>query len=94
MHLYMADLVVMPDHFHGLIDIGENLYNTGDYYSIQTNQFGVQSKNLGSVVRGIKASVTVIARKLGCHGKIWHPRYFERQLFSAESIWIAKNYIR
>ena len=82
MNLYMGEFVVMPDHFHAIIGIGENAYNTpnrrdamhrvyetptnmhrvsaGDY----KNQFGFQSKNLASIIRGFKSAVKMGARKI------------------------------
>lgn len=94
MKLYMADLIVMPDHFHGLIEIGKNEFNSGADFIKESNQFGPQTKNLGSIVRGIKASVTMEARLNGIPEKIWQPKYYERQLFSEQSIFLARKYIR
>ena len=76
MNLQMGEFIVMPDHFHGIIIIGENEYNTlekdarhcvsTDHIPTDhkpTNQFGPQSKNLASIIRGFKMSVTINARK-------------------------------
>jgi len=60
MNLTLDEFVIMPNHFHGIIFIGENLYNcteSGD------NKFGAQSKNLASIIRGFKMAVTTFARK-------------------------------
>jgi hypothetical protein len=94
MSLGLGEYVVMPNHFHGIIIIGDNRYNTGDrhgrdaMHGVSTNttnptiasvpainptptsaapntnnnipivpaianQFGPQSKNLASIIRGL-----------------------------------------
>ncbi|HVW14376.1 MAG TPA: hypothetical protein VHB54_11150 [Mucilaginibacter sp.] len=67
MNLELGEYIVMPNHFHGIISIGNNPYNTiaatGNSVGYQKNKFGPQSKNLASVVRGFKSAVTTFARK-------------------------------
>jgi hypothetical protein len=62
MNLTLKEFVVMPNHFHAVICIGENEFN-----SVVTcdgpNKFGPQSKNLASVIRGFKSSVTKQTKK-------------------------------
>ena len=67
-NLSIGDFVVMPNHFHAIIFIGENKYNThcrDAMHGVSTmpNHFGPQSKNLASIVRGFKSAVTTYARK-------------------------------
>ncbi|MBX7109332.1 MAG: hypothetical protein K1X61_11850 [Chitinophagales bacterium] len=99
MNLTLNSFQVMPNHFHGILMIGENKFNTSEKKQIMSgrdaihgvstsdiphdggikdamhnlstgakfnelpkNQFGPQSKNLGSVNRGFKSSVTIYAR--------------------------------
>lgn len=97
MNLHLDEYVVMPNHFHAILVIGENQFNTKTTdngividgaveaqciaplqcitplqypsYSIYQNQmlnnkFGPQRKNLGSIVRGFKSSVTMQARNM------------------------------
>ena len=74
MNLGSGEFVVMPNHVHGIILIGENKYNNRDMgrdamHGVSTsthdtndtnetnkpaNQFGPQSKNLASIMRGYK----------------------------------------
>ena len=73
MNINLDTFQVMPNHFHGIIKIGWNQYNSNyftngnspfDGKSISLyNKFGPQSNNLGSVMRGFKSSVTSFARK-------------------------------
>ena len=81
MNLWMGKYTVMPDHFHAIIGIGENEFNTNNGtrrdamprvsdIPSQTqspnidmaNSFGHQSKNLASIMRGFKSTVTIQAR--------------------------------
>lgn len=68
MNLTMGEYVVMPDHFHGIVIIGSNEFNKKDTSGVTMrdsstkNQFGPQSKNLASIIRGFKIGVTRQAR--------------------------------
>jgi len=80
MNLINDEFVIMPNHFHAIIIIGENEYNTNcktngrdvmhrvstgnDETNKPQNKFGPQSKNLASIVRGFKSAVTIHARKI------------------------------
>src|SRR5690554_2686213 len=70
MNLIRGEFVVMPNHFHAIIGIGKNQYNSqcdthdrrrNAMHCVSTatadfpkNQFGPQSKNLASIIRGFK----------------------------------------
>lgn len=91
MNLTFGDFVVMPNHFHALIGIGKNEYNTETEKT--GNQFGPQSKNLASIVRGFKSAVTTYARKNHLPFE-WQARYHDHVIRNdAEFDKIAK-YIR
>jgi REP element-mobilizing transposase RayT len=76
MNLELGNFVVMPNHFHGILIIGENKFNsysrmdsrmdsrcTDAMHRVSTgNKFGPQSKNLGSIIRGFKSAVTTFAK--------------------------------
>lgn len=79
MNLELGEFIVMPNHFHGIIFIGNNAYNNekmgidamhgrNAMHRVSTepykNQFGAQSKNLASIIRGFKSAVTVQARRI------------------------------
>lgn len=89
MNLELGEFVIMSNHMHGIIIIGENEFNTKSHgrNAIQshrdamhgvsttttttdktninkpTNHFAPQSKNLASIIRGYKSSVTIYSRK-------------------------------
>lgn len=87
MHLDLGAFVVMPNHFHAIITIGNNPHNGTDAVhgvstimpsdTKPTNQFAPQSKNLASIVRGFKSAVTTAARKNGNTKFAWQPRFHD-----------------
>lgn len=118
MNLWMGEYVVMPNHFHAIIGIGENKFNSDcDYNDIidnrgrdalhrvstnnhennhvhnNTNQFGTQSKNLASIVRGFKLSVTVSGRKINPQFA-WQPRFHDHIIRNDKSFQKIQNYIK
>ena len=87
MNLTMDEFVVMPDHFHGIVVIGgkdamHGVFTgtgtwTGSGTRTGTGVFGPQSKNLASIVRGFKSSVTIRARKINAAFG-WQSRFHDR----------------
>ena len=67
----LDDFVIMPNHIHGILFI-----NKPDKIDWQVNKFGVQSQNLGSVMRGYKASVKAYATTNNIEFG-WQPRYYD-----------------
>lgn len=70
----MGEYVVMPNHFHAMISIGNNAYNTT--FTAHKNRFGPQSKNLASIISGFKIGVTKNARII-TPIFAWQPRFHE-----------------
>jgi len=119
MNLELGEFIVMPNHFHAVIIIGENKYNTnigmenGDGYgdgrdamhrvstgnrpiftsNQQKNQFGSQSKNLASIIRGFKSAVTTYSKKHGISGFQWQERYHDNVIRNSFSFERIQNYI-
>lgn len=96
MNLLMGAYTVMPNHFHAIITIGENEYNTStDAQSFDTgtkNKFGPQSKNLASIMRGFKSSVTINARKINPDFG-WQPRFHDHIIRNHSSFLAITHYI-
>ncbi len=96
MNLWMGEFVVMPNHFHAIIGIGENAYNmqrdNRDNNNEPHNQFGPQSKNLASIIRGFKSSVTMAARAISPHFQ-WQSRFYDHIVHDNESFKKKSNYI-
>jgi len=133
MNITLDEFVVMPDHFHAIIIIGENQYNknhimgndcgstmhggsTGDSTKnngptenggplknggstnpIKNNQykneFGPQSKNLASIIRGIKSIVSTYAKKTKQDFQ-WQTVYHDHIIRSNKELNRIRKYIR
>ncbi|MCW3094256.1 MAG: hypothetical protein JWP81_5325 [Ferruginibacter sp.] len=101
MNLELGEFTVMPNHFHGIMIIGKNDYNMGycrdAMHCVSTtatiNQFGPQSKNLSSILRGYKSAVTTQANKMGHVNFAWQPRFYDIIIRNAESFERIQNYI-
>lgn len=123
MNLDLGEFVVMPNHFHGILIIGENEYNGNGGYrgndgnggyggygrdamhcvstptptptptpTETTNQFGPQRKNVASVIRGFKSSVTKNARVI-IPDFAWQPRFYDHIIRDDKSFKTISNYI-
>lgn len=90
MNLMLDEFVVMPDHFHGIIIIGNNCYNQTSHQA--GNQFGSQSKNLASIMRGFKSAVTMQARRI-VPKFCWQPRYYDHVIRDDASMIRIRQYI-
>ncbi len=114
MNLELGEFVIMPNHFHAIIIIGDNKYNTDvndtnrkdamhcrdamhcvsdTVPNEYQNKFGPQSKNLASIVRGFKSSVTTDARKIGVTDFAWQTRFHDHIIRDAKSFENIQNYI-
>jgi putative transposase len=105
MNLWMGEYVVMPNHFHAIIGIGNNEYNVGSrdaMHRVSTadtadttdtiNHFGPQSKNLASIVRGFKSSVTIAARQINPEFQ-WQSRFHDAIIRDDKSFKTISDYI-
>ena len=91
MNLILDEFVVMPNHFHGIIGIGKNEFNSS--YIRNGGVFGPQKKNLGSIIRGFKSSVSSwckIQHKLFD----WHSRFHDIIISDEIILNKIRNYIR
>ncbi|MDR0801564.1 transposase [Fluviicola sp.] len=94
MNLSLDEFVVMPNHFHCIICIGENQYNTqnGMNTMFYENKFGKQSKNLASVIRGFKSAITMYARKNNIDFA-WQERFYDRIIRDSNEFERERTYI-
>jgi putative transposase len=119
MNLTIGEFIVMPNHFHAILMIGENKYNRTDAmprvtnpilnldsklnidsymnqrdarHRVSTNQFGPQSNNLASIIRGFKSAVTIYARKNNLKFD-WHPRFYDHIIRTQIEFINIENYI-
>jgi len=86
----LDEFVIMPDHIHGLI-----YFNKPDHaYRIQhPNQFGPQSQNLASVIRGYKTGVKKYAT-INNISFTWQSRYHDRVVRTSRELKTIRSYIQ
>lgn len=87
-YVEVDEFVVMPDHIHGIL-----LINKPDKINWEINKFGSQSKNLASIIRGYKSSVTTFAA-INHIEFLWQPRYYDRVIRSHKEYLNIKGYIK
>ncbi len=105
MNLQLGESVVMPNHFHGILIIGSNEYNApesfasfdiADATSFQSanykNTFAPQAKNLASVMRGFKSSVTSFANEHNLPFA-WQDRFHDHIIRSFDEYLRISRYI-
>jgi putative transposase len=93
MNLQLSEFIVMPNHFHAIISIGKNEYNSIHTTQEYSNRFGSQRKNLASIIRGFKSTVTIQARKIDpCFS--WHPRFHDHIIRDEKAFHRISNYIK
>jgi putative transposase len=105
MNLTLGEFVIMPDHFHGIISIGRNQYNKPSRKTAvhscrfamhgkptTINKFGPQSKNLGSIMRGIKSAVTKQVRQIEPNFA-WQPRFYDTIIRNKMEYYHISKYI-
>ena len=88
MHVSIPLYVVMPNHVHLVICIDDQQAEE------TTNQeFGFQSRNLASVIRGIKSKVTSFAHKNGFSDFSWQSGYYDRVVRNEKELNLVAEYI-
>jgi len=90
MNLLLDVFIVMPNHFHCVICIGNNQYNT--LIMPYKNKFGTQSKNLASIIRGFKTAVTTYAKKHNIDFA-WQERFYDEIINTNNRLDEVRKYI-
>lgn len=74
--------IVMPDHFHGILDIG--------------HAPAERSSSLSALINGFKGAVTVAARTrhiIACNDLVWQASYDVRFLWTVSRRQAAEDYV-
>ena len=96
----LDEFVIMPNHVHGIIIIDNNV-ETQNLASLprhassrhgKTNNFGPQSKNLSSIIRGFKIGVKKWANINHIHFE-WQSRFYDRIIRDEKELLNIRNYI-
>jgi len=109
MNILLGKFIIMPNHMHALIKIGENQYNSSDaMHRVGTingirkkiesedkhgHEFASQKKNLSSIIRGFKSKVKIKARIINKEFA-WKPRFNDQIVFDDEHYKNCKMYIQ
>ena len=93
----LDEFVLMPNHIHGILffDKNDDVDNveTDDYPSPrQPDNFGRQSRNLGSVIRGFKSSLKRYANENNIDFA-WQERFYDRILRNNDDVANVRRYI-
>ena len=91
MNLQLDEYKVMPNHFHAIVVIGKNEYNTKQQPT--KNKFAPQSKNLGAMIRGYKSAVKSYATTNGLAFG-WQPRFHDHIIRDDDEYRRIVEYIR
>ena len=83
----LDQFVIMPNHIHGILFI-----NKTDYASWQSNKFGCQSQNLGSVIRGFKSSLKRYANENNIDFA-WQERFYDNIIRDDKGLNEVRKYI-
>ena len=104
MNMDIPTFAIMPNHVHLIVVIGGNVYNTPvDYLNDESlrriqcvstteNTFSPQSKNLASVIRGIKTVTTSFALNKGLAFG-WQSRVHDHIVRDIDELNAIANYI-
>ena len=94
-HVKLGEFVIMPNHMHGIIHIGE-MYGHDMSCPYKTNQFGpLPSGSLSVIIGQFKSAVTRWANQNKFGGLFsWHSRFYDRIISDTESLIAAQYYIR
>ncbi|MBV4355997.1 transposase [Pinibacter aurantiacus] len=84
----LDEFVIMPDHIHGIL-----FFNKPYQHDWMANTFGRQSQNLGSVLRGFKASVKRFANSNNIEFE-WQSRYHDRIIRDENELNRIRLYIK
>jgi len=98
-HVNLHAFVIMPNHVHGIIEIGcqagaQHAAPLQGMRPSEGRQQNVQAGSLSAVVRSFKAAVTRRAsNELSWEGEIWQRNYYERVVRNGEEFSDASRYI-
>ncbi len=107
MNIIMDEFIVMPNHIHGIIFIGDNEFNTTRRDAMSgvsektnyQNKFGPQRKNISSIIRGFKSAVTRKSRMIETPSMAslqpfaWQSRFYDRIIRNENELNRIRQYI-
>lgn len=97
MKISLGDFIVMPNHFHALLTLGNSELDnlpaaTAGDDTFSMNKFGRQSGTVSTIVRGFKGAVTSRARQV-LPEFAWQPGFYDHVVRSEDSFRQISEYI-
>jgi len=97
-YVRIDEFVVMPDHFHGLLQILPQEQNEIDTLH-EDGWVGLQAPkkhSLGAILVQFKGAVTkrINAVEQTCGIRVWHSRYYDKIIRSEEELRNVRHYIK
>jgi REP element-mobilizing transposase RayT len=97
-NIKLGEFVIMPNHFHAIIQLKPSLLSRGTMHCAPTEdaEFShIVKQSLGAIMRGFKSSVTERIRKLpgGYEGHFWQRNYYEHLIRSSNELEQIRTYI-
>jgi len=83
----LDEFVIMPNHLHGILFL-----NRPEKTDWQPNQFGVQSQNLGAIIRAFKSTTKRFANQNNIEFE-WQSRYHDRIIRNEKELNAIRRYI-
>lgn len=85
-NISLGAYIIMPDHFHAILHIDQQITKKEDYIP---NQFKSPSQTIGAIIRGFKGATTIRINKINSNGtgesqfaptpnRIWQRNYLEK----------------
>lgn len=99
-HVDLDAFVVMPNHAHGIVIIGDSPVRAKNLSPLpNTNRpmqrsLGTPSNSIGSIIRGFKIGVTKWFREKTDTHAVWQRNYYEHVIRSEESLIRIRQYIQ
>lgn len=87
--------IVMPNHVHGILVIVDDCRGVLQYAPTKKYGFSSPSQTLGSIIRGLKSSVTKIINQIrNTHGvPVWQRNYYEHIIRNEKELDKIREYI-
>jgi len=92
----LDDFVVMPNHAHGIIILGEGRRGVACYAPTRKGLAGPRPGSLGAVVRSFKSAATrrIAKTRGGRRESVWQPNYYEHVMRNESDLNRIRQYIR
>ena len=83
----LDEWAIMPNHFHGIVILGNSNVETHGHASLQIKQ------NLSNIVRGFKSSCTLKIHQAGINDFAWQSRFYDHVIRNEKSLHEIRHYI-